>query len=196
MPALRIEVVDALGPLVDEWRALAVSAGATPFLYPEWHQAWWAAFGTGRLRVLTARSAGRLVALAPMQVRRGVWRSTTNDHSPSFEFLAADDEARRALAAWLFSRGAREVAISALGAEGPTLRVLGDAALSSGYRTVVATTGRAPYLRLSAELSKYQRSLSRNLRHDVQRRFRRLYELGAVSVHVADGRERLDELLD
>jgi CelD/BcsL family acetyltransferase involved in cellulose biosynthesis len=196
MPALRIEVVDALGPLADDWRELAGSAGATPFLSPEWLHSWWRAFGKGRFQALTARRAGRLVALAPLQVHRGVWRSPTNEHSPGFEFLALDDEARRALAAWLFSRGAREIAISALDAEQSTLQVLGDAARARGYRTVVATTGRSPYLRLPAELSHHERSLSRNLRHDAQRRFRRLYEAGAVSVQVADGHERLDELLE
>jgi CelD/BcsL family acetyltransferase involved in cellulose biosynthesis len=196
MPALRIEVVDVLDPLVDEWRELAERADAAPFLYPEWFQAWWRAFGSGRLRVVTARCDGRLVALAPMQIRRGVWRSPTNVHTPAFEFLAVDDEARRALAAWVLARGAREVAVAALDAQGPTLRALGDAASEHGYQPVLATTGRAPYVRLSGELADHERSLSSNLRHDVQRRFRRLHELGAVSVHVADGREHLEELLE
>jgi CelD/BcsL family acetyltransferase involved in cellulose biosynthesis len=124
-----------------------------------------------------------------------VWRSPTNAHTPAFEFLAVDDEARRELAAWLLGRGARRIAIAALDASGPTLRALGDAALARRYRTVVATTGRAPYIRLEADLSDHERSLSSNLRHDVQRRFRRLHELGTVSVQVADGRECLDELL-
>src|SRR5262245_54567229 len=102
MSAVKLEVDDALDPLVDEWRELAKSAGAAPFLYPEWLQAWWRAFGSGRLRVVTARRDGRLVALAPVQIRRGVWRSPTNVHTPAFEFLALDDETRRELAAWLF----------------------------------------------------------------------------------------------
>src|SRR5437868_2495954 len=78
MPALRIELADALDPLVDEWRELAESVDAAPFLYPEWFQAWWPAFGTGLFRVTTARRGERLVALAPMQTGRGVWRSPTN----------------------------------------------------------------------------------------------------------------------
>jgi CelD/BcsL family acetyltransferase involved in cellulose biosynthesis len=45
-------------------------------------------------------------------------------------------------------------------------------------------------------LTAYRRSLSANLRHDVERRLRRLCEAGAVSVEIADGSERLDLLLD
>jgi CelD/BcsL family acetyltransferase involved in cellulose biosynthesis len=55
---------------------------------------------------------------------------------------------------------------------------------------------RAPFLRLASGVAAHEQSLSRNLRHDVERRLRRLCEVGVVSVHVADGSERLEELLD
>lgn len=190
-----IDVVDVLDPLADEWRELAECVHATPFLYPDWLRAWWSAFGAGALRIVTARRGGRLVGAVPMQLRRGAWRSPTNPHTPGFDLLALDGQALQALAQALVSRGLREVAVGPLDADGPALRALDDAARASGYRTVTRSAGRAPYLRLADGLGAHERSLSRNLRHDIERRLRRLCEAGAVSVQVADGSAHLDELL-
>jgi CelD/BcsL family acetyltransferase involved in cellulose biosynthesis len=191
-----VEVGESLDPVANEWADLAERAQAPPFLYPGWFRAWWASFGPGRPRIVTVRRDGRLVAVAPMQLRRGAWCSPTNPHSPAFDLLAIDEDARQALACAVFATGAREIAVTPLDAEGPALRALGDAARACGYHVAVRACGRAPYLRLAADLDEHERSLSGNLRHDVQRRLRRLCEAGAVSVQVADGRERLDELLE
>jgi CelD/BcsL family acetyltransferase involved in cellulose biosynthesis len=192
----RIEVVNALDPLVDEWRDLAERAHASPFLYPGWFQAWWPAFGSGKFQAVTARRGAMLVGLVPMQLRRGVWGAPTNAHTPGFDLLAVDEEILQALAEAVFSRGARVVAIGPLDARGAAIQMLGDAARASGYHSVVRPAGRAPYLRLVGGLGPHERSLSRNLRHDVQRRMRRLCEAGTVSVQVSDGSEDLHQLLE
>jgi CelD/BcsL family acetyltransferase involved in cellulose biosynthesis len=110
--------------------------------------------------------------------------------------LALDEEALRALAAALFADRARDLAVAPLDATGPALRALHEAAGARGYRTFVRPIGRAPYLRLAGDLRTHERSLSHNLRHDVQRRLRRLCEAGAVSVELTDGGSRLDDLLE
>jgi CelD/BcsL family acetyltransferase involved in cellulose biosynthesis len=191
-----IRVVDALEPLTDEWTELADSAGATPFLYPGWFQAWRSAFGGGALRLVTARRGEQLVGVVPMQARHGAWRSPTNAHTPAFDLLALDAEAREALSRALFADRVRDLTVAPLDADGPALRALREAARARGYRTFVKPTGRAPYLRLADDLRVHEGALSRNLRHDVQRRLRRLCEAGAVSVQVTDGSRRLDDLLD
>ena len=43
--------------IFDEWDALADRVAATPFMRPGWIAAWWRAFGSGKLEVLTARGA-------------------------------------------------------------------------------------------------------------------------------------------
>jgi CelD/BcsL family acetyltransferase involved in cellulose biosynthesis len=131
-----------------------------------------------------------------MQARRGAWRSPTNPHSPLFDLLALDAEALGALGEALFASSVRELAIAPLDASGPALRALGEAARTRGYRTFVRPAGRAPYLRLARNLGVHERSLSRNLRHDVHRRMRRLCESGVVSVELSDGSARLDDLLE
>ena len=130
-----------------------------------------------------------------MQVRRGAWRSPTNAHSPGFDLLALDAEALTALSTALFHDRVRNLALAPLDASGPALPALSEAARASGYRTFVRPTSRAPYLRLADDLRVHESSLSRNLRHDVQRRLRRLCEAGAVSVQLSDGSGGLDDLL-
>jgi CelD/BcsL family acetyltransferase involved in cellulose biosynthesis len=196
MSSVSVHVVDALEPLSDEWTELADHTHAAPFLYPGWFEAWRSAFGTGSVRIVTARRDRRLVGVVPMQVQRGAWRSPTNAHTPQFGLLALDEEVLVELAGALFAGRARRIAVAPLEADSSALRALRDAARARGYRAVVRPAGRAPYLRLSGDLRAYERSLSRNLRHDVQRRLRRLYEAGVVSVQVADGSARLDDLLE
>ena len=138
-----VEIVEALDLVADEWRDLAERTGAAPFLYPGWFRAWWSAFGSGAPRLVTVRRDGYLVALAPMQLRRGAWRSPTNYHSPGFDLLGIDEDARQTLAGTLFESGAREVAVMSIDAEGPALRALDDAARARGYRVHVRPEGRA-----------------------------------------------------
>src|SRR5215470_10867779 len=63
---------DALDGLEEEWRDLQRRCRtATPFQSHAWLASWWRAYGTpGTLRVVQVRHEGRLVALAPLMVRR------------------------------------------------------------------------------------------------------------------------------
>jgi CelD/BcsL family acetyltransferase involved in cellulose biosynthesis len=131
-----------------------------------------------------------------MQARRGAWRSPTNAHSPGFDLLALDAEALDVLSWALFQDRVRDLAAGPLDASGPALRALREAARARGYRTFERPASRAPYLRLAGDLRVHEGSLSRNLRHDVQRRLRRLCEAGVVSVQIEDGSTGLDDLLD
>lgn len=67
----RVEDEAGFVALREEWNdLLARSGAATPFLTWEWLHTWWAHFGGGfRLKVLTVRSGGRLVAVAPLLTR-------------------------------------------------------------------------------------------------------------------------------
>jgi CelD/BcsL family acetyltransferase involved in cellulose biosynthesis len=191
-----LEVADSIEPLAEEWDSLAERVGAAPFLRPGWVRAWQASFGGGAIHVLAVRRNGQLVALVPLQKRRGALRSPTNPHTPAFDLVALDEEAVRALADGIFATGARAVTLELLDARGTGLAALRTAACEAGYRVEARLAARSPYIRGERALAVHERSLSRNLRHDVERRLRRLCEAGAVSVEIADGRERLEELLE
>lgn len=70
--AAQVEVLadpDAVSAVADEWLDLAAAAGASPFQEPVYALTWWRHRGRGRLHVVTVRSGGALVALAPLHVR-------------------------------------------------------------------------------------------------------------------------------
>jgi CelD/BcsL family acetyltransferase involved in cellulose biosynthesis len=81
-------------------------------------------------------------------------------------------------------------------ASGRGLNALHSAAAQSGHRQIVTVEGRAPYIRCSSSLAAHRASLSTNLRHDTDRRLRRLSETGAVSIQVASDGMFLDSLLE
>jgi CelD/BcsL family acetyltransferase involved in cellulose biosynthesis len=191
-----IDVVEEIDAIETEWRQLADRTQAGPFACPGWFLAWWEGFGSGKLLAFVARRGDRLVGVAPMQLRRGALRAPANEHTPAFDLLASDDDARRALADALFARRARRVTIGPIEAAAASFGLLEGAARTAGYRSVVRPVGRAPFIRLASEVDAHERSLSHNLRHDVRRRIRRLCEAGTVSVEVSDGGARLEELLE
>jgi CelD/BcsL family acetyltransferase involved in cellulose biosynthesis len=63
---------DAFEALAGEWDELLDRCSpATPFQSHAWLSSWWLAYGRpGRLRLVTVRRGGRLVAAAPLMVRR------------------------------------------------------------------------------------------------------------------------------
>src|SRR5687767_5122557 len=68
-----VEVVsdyELLVGLRPEWEALLARSGADhPFMSHDWICAWWESFGAGKtLYVLLVRSAGTLVAVAPLML--------------------------------------------------------------------------------------------------------------------------------
>jgi CelD/BcsL family acetyltransferase involved in cellulose biosynthesis len=184
-----------IASLAKEWNALADRVRAGPFLRPGWIDAWWRAFGRGRLEILVARRAGRLVGLAPLYRRYGAVRSMSNWHTPSFGFLSEDAEAESALAQMTLAGSRRRTTFSFLEAEGSTFANCLGQGEAAGFRVLARTLERSPYLEIEGDWESYEGSLNGSFRRDLSRRLRRLREQGRVSFEIFDGSDRLDELL-
>jgi len=191
-PGASPEAVEAVR---DEWDRLADRTGAVPFLRPGWIEAWWRAFGAGRLEVLREEGEGRIRALLPVRHRHGAVTSPSNWHSPGFGVLREDQPAGVALLAELFARRPAQVSLGFLGALGPGLDELTGAAETAGYRCLQRTLERSPFVTVDGDWEGYERSLDRSMRSDLRRCRRRLEELGRVVLDVEHDTAHLDEAL-
>jgi CelD/BcsL family acetyltransferase involved in cellulose biosynthesis len=184
--------------LVHAWEQLADRACASPFRSPGFVQAWFAAFGRGRLTLAHVERDGRLVAALPL-VRDGARLTTpANWHTPHVGMLAEDDAAAAALAQALFTTGAPRLTLAFLGAD--DCAVLAGAAGGAGYVTVERTLLRSPYIDLAQGWEAFEQSLGSSAQMAMRRRRRRLAELGEVTLEAYDGSgapfaERFDELV-
>lgn len=193
---LSIELQDALSSLTSEWEELADAVKASPFLRPGWFDLWWRAFGTGQTCVLTVRRQGILVGVLPLLRRGRMIASMANDHTPSFDLLAADDDAALELSHALVGLRPRRATLEYLQAERPGLHSVREAAVAAGYRLVIRDWERPPFVMLDGDWDSYESSLDGKLRRDLARRRRRLAEKGVVDLDVQDGAKKLGELLE
>ena len=192
-----VEIHNRIDPLAAEWERLAQHLNASPFLRPGWVDAWWRAFGVGRLQILAAYQNGRLAGVLPLRRYRGVLSSTTNDHSPLFGVLAANGAAADALAHALFSHKPRRIDLSLLPPFGVGVSLVHTAAEAAGYRVIADSMHRSPYVVVNeTSWDAYQSGLSKNLRQDLRRRKRRLEQEGRLTLEVCDGTENLNKLLE
>ena len=194
--ATAVEVLDSVDAVAEEWDRLVDRVGGAPFHRPGWVAIWSGVFAPGAVEVFAARRHGRLVAVVPVVRRRGVTRAAANEHTPESCLLAEDPEAAAGLARGLFAGPQHRVSLALVDPGRPGLAECRSAAAAAGYRAVVTSLQRSPYVSVRGPWDDYERGLSANLRKDVRRRRRRLEELGQVVVEVLDGRQRLDELLE
>lgn len=170
-----VEVHSGPEPIVREWDALADAAAAPPWLRPGWFAAWWDSYGTGRLEVVAARRAGALVAVAPLRRHRGGLASATNWHSPGFGLLAADPDARAALARALLDGRPRSLALHLLDSHSGDVEACVAAARAGGYSVLTRVEMRSPYVVVEGDLDDQLRARSRGarLRKELRRQRRR-----------------------
>lgn len=184
--------IDALAP---EWDVLADQLRAPPFLRPGWIGAWWKAFGRGELEICTVRRGARLAGLLTLQRRRGTLQSTSNWHTPWFGSLSEDAAVACELAESVVFHAGRRAALAFVDNESPDLDAFRGSAARAGYRVLVRTLERSPYLDIDRDWTQFIAGLHRGFRSDLGRQLRRLREQGSVSLDIEDGNERLTEFL-
>jgi CelD/BcsL family acetyltransferase involved in cellulose biosynthesis len=191
-----LERQDSLTAITDEWDALVSFVGASPFCAPGWFDAWWKAFGSGRLDVFTLRRDGELLAVLPVAERHGMRRALTNWHTPELEIPAVESAARRALLRRVLKSKRSSLQLAMLTAGSEDAHDFATVASEEGLRVLPRTIEHSPYVRLEGDYEDYERTLAQRRRSELRRRRRRLAERGVLTFEVETGEERLDELLD
>jgi CelD/BcsL family acetyltransferase involved in cellulose biosynthesis len=197
MPTVSEARWEACSPhMIREWSELATRTAASPFAEPGWFEALASAFGCG-FSIVAARRNGQLVGALPIEPTwRGV-RSPTNDHTPEFELVAADDEAAEALVAFVVGGASDRVVVGFLDADGPDARRWARACKDCGYTVETREIQQSPFVDICryGGWDEYERTLSKNLRLDLRRRWRRLTEAGDVSIDIRSDTQCLDRFL-
>jgi CelD/BcsL family acetyltransferase involved in cellulose biosynthesis len=88
------------------------------------------------------------------------------------------------------------VTLAFLLADDPAVDTWRSAARAARYRLVDRTLERSPYIATNGDWAGYERHRDSRFLRELRRRHRRLSEQGGLALDVADGRDRLDELLD
>jgi CelD/BcsL family acetyltransferase involved in cellulose biosynthesis len=181
-----VEHVSELAQVRDDWRRLAESTGAGIFCTPEWAEAWWDAYGAGRLAVTACRDeTGKLGAILPLYVRRraGVTIARFLGHGPGDELgpacAAADrDRTAAALVEAVATLGADVFVGEQLpGGQGWPERLGGEL-----WRTESSPSLAVP----DGGWEAYLAGRSANLRQQIGRRTRALDRHGIVRYRLAD----------
>jgi CelD/BcsL family acetyltransferase involved in cellulose biosynthesis len=186
-------VLDSIEPIAPEWDELATRAGASPFLRPGWFQAWWNAFGRGRLRIATLRRDGALAGVAPVYRHLGTLLAVANVHSPVWALLAEDAAAERELVARLFAPNPLHTSLGYLDEAADGTVELVRSARASGRRLLTVTMQRSPWVDTQGGWEGFEAGLSGKFLRDLRRRRRQLEQVGEVSVEVREGTELLEE---
>lgn len=195
--------VEGLVALERDWRDLFEASGSgNYFVSYDWCKSWLDNFGThagSRAITITARRAGRLVAVLPLVVSRfGPLASAEMIGAASGQYcdmlIDADDESRAPIFAALWD-GIAATGIDLL----QFLNVRDDSALAAlvaGRRTIQSDPIPSCVLDTSTfdSFDSYMKSRSSSLRKNMRRRRRRLEEAGPVSYEVITDPDRLDEV--
>jgi CelD/BcsL family acetyltransferase involved in cellulose biosynthesis len=192
---MKVETYDSVGEVAAEWDDLADRVAAEPWLRPGWVDAWWSAFGAGRLRIIALKQDDRLAGVLPVMEERGIVRSTSNWHTPEFGLLAERDGLGELAEALLSSRPHR-VWLGFVDPDCPGVVACRAASEAAGYRVLERTLERSPFVPIEGDWEAYMVGLGKKLTTELRRRRRRLEEAGRFSVEVLDGSERLPALLD
>jgi CelD/BcsL family acetyltransferase involved in cellulose biosynthesis len=185
-----------IGSLADEWDALADRLSAPPFLRPGWIHAWWDAFGSGELEVLSVRRNGVPAGILPLSVRGAVLEAPANWHTPSFGPLAVDADAAAELIDLALQQRKRRVSLGFLDVGDPTTAQVRSAFADARQRVYTEPRLRSPFLDLDGDWDAYLASRPRSLRKEIGRCERRLRELGDLEMTLTSDSTNLDRDLD
>jgi len=184
--ALRVErtTFDALTP---EWEDLLPRCPSdSPFLTPAWQAVWWETMAQGEgLLLLALREGDRLVGIAPL-MQRGDTLSFVGepDLFDYHDFIVPAESAPTFLEALLEHLAGlpwRRLLLTSLPEGSPTLDLLPPLAGRAGLACRVEREDTAPRLDLPSDWEAYLARLTKKDRHELRRKFRRLY--GSASVH-------------
>jgi len=182
--------------LATEWDRLATKLDASPFLFSGWTLMWHKCFSQEALTILTARSQGRLVGVAPLQRRSGRRSSPANWHTPEYGWLAMNEGVLRALSKNLLDAGARRLELRFIDEANPLLAIMTGDDDFGGRKIHLRALERSPRVTIEGSWKVFEQNLRTKFVAELRRRSRNLERQGALSLVVEEGPRALQFLAE
>ena len=153
------------------------------FINPRWQRVWWDLFGDGaEMLLLCLQHEGSIKGIAPLARRNGtisfVGNTDVCDYNDFLVPRGAESHFYSCILQYLDSEEWECLRLSSLDENSPTLAYLPALAREHGYSVDVQQEDVAPGLSLPDNWDAYLNSLSKKDRHELRRKFRRLYSAG------------------
>ena len=192
----------AFAELADRWRSvLATDPTATVFHTPQYLATWWPEFSDGgSLRILEIGDGERPVAIAPLTLWGDGVMTFAGDHDTTdYRGPTAPLELRDAVSAEMLdavaSESWRTFEMDGLPADSGWPEALTRAAKAAGYSVAEERPEACPRVAILGSYEDYLVSLPGKLRHEIQRKARRLErDAGAYSIRLATEQSLEDDL--
>ena len=172
-----------------------------PFLLPDWIQSWWRVFG-GDTEILLCgvRDRDQLLGIAPL-LREGhsarfIGNTEIFDYSDFIVRPGGEDAFAHALIRHLRSRGILRLELHGLRPDSTVLTAFRPVAHSLGGECRIEQEDVTVELRLPDTWEAYLHRLTAKQRHEVRRKFRRLYEGGRIQFKLWDPAHHIDDAID
>ena len=161
------------------------------FVLPGWIKAWWHAFGSDQTPYLcSVRSRGELIGLAPLMLKGETARLMGDSDVCDFLDVVAVPGREKAFFDILFDhlrqQGIRQLDLEAVRTDSVLYRNLVPEATDKHYAVDCQSVDATMVLDLPTSWDAYLLQLSGKQRHEVRRKFRRLWEAGRVVLRTVD----------
>ncbi len=177
--------------LQQEWdNLLPFCSTNTVFVTPLWHRTWWNSFGhASDLRLLSARSNGSLIGIAPLREAGGalhfIGDTDLCDYNDFLVRRGSEEPFYTALFDYMETQPAA-IDLRSLPESSPTLRHLPPQAEKRGYAVSVELEDVAPIASLPHTWDAFVAALGKKDRHELRRKFRRLDASGSFTQNVCE----------
>jgi len=210
---LQVEIVrdiERFNCLADEWDRLVHGCLAdSVFMSHTWFRTWWESFGRGNeLFIVTVRSRGELVAVAPMMrthtriygFRAAALHAIYNSHTPRYDFIVADKPDLRLYdAIWqklnIDDSNCDLIVLPQIPAESRTIPSMEKLGNRCGWLSGQWTAPVSPFIHLDCDYETFFSGLGDGCRFNLTKRDARLRRIGPVDVEVVTNRCDVDQAM-
>jgi CelD/BcsL family acetyltransferase involved in cellulose biosynthesis len=189
----------AFAGLADRWRTvLAADPAATVFHTPQYLATWWSEFGEGSsLSIVEVLDGETTIAIAPMTTGGdGVVRFAGDHDTTDYRGPTCAPEERDAIAATVLGAMVADAThpfeLDGLAADSGWPEAFARAAKDAGYSVAEEHPEACPRIAITGSFEGYLAALPGKLRHEIQRKTRRLerdagpYEIRFATEHTLD----------